>query len=742
MKNDTSSTVKATFPVTGLSCASCAISSESMLKSQKGVINASVNFASSSALVEYDPKTADIQGFKTSLQSLGYDLIIPSEEKNAMEELEEHQQNAFLALRNNTIWAFVLSVPVAVIGMFFHHKLEYGNWISMVLTLPVVGWFGRIFFVNAWKQASHKQVNMDTLVAVSTGIAFLYSTFNTIFPTVLMEKGLHPEVYFESAAIVIAFILLGKLLEEKAKSKTSGAIKKLMGLQPKTVKVIRDRKEIEIRTEEVLQGDMVMIRPGEKIPVDGTVLFGKSYLDESMISGESFAVEKSTGANVYAGTINQKGTLTIQADKIGSETLLAQIIRRVEEAQGSKAPIQKLVDKVAMIFVPAVMGISVITFLIWILAGGGFTHALISAITVLIIACPCALGLATPTAIMVGIGKGAEKGILIKDAVSLEKAYEIDALILDKTGTLTVGKPGVTDLIWANDSSESEIYRRILVSIEKKSEHPLAEAIVACFPETLSLNPDSFDSITGKGITAKINGKKYYAGNLRLMEEHEISIPVSLQNHIHKFRSEAKTVVFFAEEKELIALIAIADVIKQEAAEAVQMLQSTGIEVYMLTGDNQQTAEAVAKKTGIRNFHAEMLPSGKAEFIRQLQQQGKIVAMAGDGINDSEALATADVSIAMGKGTDIAMEVAQVTLINSDLKHIFSAVKLSRATLRTIRANLFWAFIYNVIGIPLAAGILYPINGFTLEPMLAGAAMAMSSVSVVLNSLRLKLLKL
>jgi Cu2+-exporting ATPase len=732
--------LKKSFPVTGLSCASCAISSESMLKIQPGVINASVNFANSTALIEYAPEQTDLNGLKKSLQSIGYDLILPSNLSNPEQDLDEYKKKEFNSLKTKTLLAFILTIPIVIVSMFFHHRFIYGNFFLMVMTIPVLFWSGRTFFSTAWKQLKHLQTNMDTLVALSTGIAFFYSSINTVFPEILLKNGLHPEVYFESAAVVVTFILLGKLLEERAKSKTSGAIKKLMGLQPKTVRVIQNNKEIEIKIEEVQKEALVSIRPGEKIPVDGTVMFGKSYVDESMITGESMAVEKLAGTKVYAGTINQKGTLTLKADKTGNETLLAQIIRTVQEAQGSKAPVQKLVDKIAGIFVPIVLVIAFLTFLCWIIIGGRdyFAHGLISSITVLVIACPCALGLATPTALMVGIGKGAEKGILIKDAVSLEKAHSINAVVLDKTGTITKGKPEVVDFVWTDDPLNQQLLN-CLRSMEQKSEHPLASAIVDYLSKYESnLAISNFENTPGEGIVATFSNDTYLAGNELLMKNHNITISKDQKIIAEKLKKEAHTVIYFSSEKKLLALIAVADALKENSISAIRALQRRNIEVYLLTGDNTQTASSIADMTGIKKFKAEVLPYEKATFIKTLQSEGKIVAMVGDGINDSEALAQADVSIAMGKGTDIAMEVAQITLMNSDLQNIPEAIKLSKATIRTIRENLFWAFIYNIIGIPIAAGILYPINGFMLDPMIAGAAMALSSVSVVLNSLRLK----
>lgn len=731
---------KSTFPVTGMTCAACAVSVESILKSEEGVADAAVNFATQTVLVEYDPSKAKPDHMQKALQGLGYDMVIA--ENPDTEALEKQKEAQYQRDKMKTIAAFVLALPVVVIGMFLHHTLPYANWISLVLTTPVLFWLGNRFFVNAIRQARHFKANMDTLVALSTGIAFIFSAFNTIYPQFLRSKGLEPHVYYESAAVVIAFILLGKLLEEGAKSRTSSAIKKLMGLQPKTVKVIRQGIEQEVKLAEVLKGEQIIIRPGEKMPVDGAVVSGHSFVDESMISGEPLAVEKLAASKVFAGTINQKGSLTISAEKIGSETLLGQIIRTVQEAQGSKAPVQKLVDKVAGIFVPVVMSIALFTFVAWYLIGGEhyLTQAMMSALTVLIIACPCALGLATPTAIMVGVGKAAENGILIKDAESLEQTYQVNALVLDKTGTITQGKPQVTDVIWINGLTEQPTYERALFSIETQSEHPLAEAVTRHFAsKSLATVPiKGFESIPGRGVRATIDDQTYHLGNATLLQENGIVIPEWLRSQADELKNAAKTVIYFASQQTVLGAIAISDAIKENSAQAVRELKAKGIDIYMLTGDNIQTAQAVAQQVGIEHFKAEVLPGEKAAFIKQLQSQGKIVAMAGDGINDSEALALADVGIAMGSGTDIAMNVAKMTLMHSDLAHISKAIHVSKLTIRTIRQNLFWAFIYNLIGIPLAAGLLYPWNGFLLDPMIAGAAMALSSVSVVSNSLRLK----
>ena len=579
---------------------------------------------------------------------------------------------------------------------------------------------------------------MDTLVALSTGIAYLFSVFNMLYPEFWEQRGLQAHVYFEAAAVIIAFILIGRLLEERAKGGTSAAIKKLMGLQPKTVSVINgDGQEIETPIEQVEVGDLILVKPGEKIAVDGRVQSGRSYVDESMLSGEPTPVMKAEGEEVFAGTINQKGSFQFEAKKVGKETMLASIIKMVQDAQGSKAPVQKLVDKIAGIFVPVVIIIAILTFVAWNILGqeNALVHGLLAAITVLVIACPCALGLATPTAIMVGVGKGAEQGILIKDAASLELTKKVDAIVLDKTGTITQGKPEVTDVKWlSGDSAKKDI----LVSLENQSEHPLASAVLAFYNQATSVPLSDFESITGKGAKARHGGQTYWVGNERLMTENQIEIDSGLQQQARAWSNESKTVIWFAGDKEVLAVLAISDQIKQRSVEAIAAMKNLGIDVFMLTGDNPSTAKAIAEQTGITAYQAEVLPQDKADFVRKLQQDGKTVAMVGDGINDSTALATADVSIAMGHGSDIAMDVAKMTIISSDLAKIPEAIRLSKHTVATIQQNLFWAFIYNIIGIPIAAGILYPINGFLLDPMIAGAAMALSSVSVVSNSLRLK----
>ncbi|MGV3530019.1 MAG: heavy metal translocating P-type ATPase [Flavisolibacter sp.] len=737
-------TVKKSFPVLNMSCASCAASSQSMLENTPGVINVSVNYANATAAVEYVPTITDPQKMKAALQSVGYDLMI-DETDDAKDALEEVHRKKFRQLKQRTFGAIGLSIPLVLIGMVFMN-MPYANYIMWALATPVVLVFGRQFFVGAWKQAKHRSANMDTLVALSTGVAYLFSVFNTLFPQFWHNRGLHAHVYFEAAAVVIAFILLGKMLEEKAKGNTSSAIKKLMGLQPKTVTVVHEGDhQMEMPIASVKVGDVLLVKPGEMIAVDGTVSGGTSFVDESMISGEAMPVEKKQGEKVFAGTINQKGSFRFTADKVGGDTVLAQIIKLVQEAQGSRAPVQKMVDRIAAIFVPVVIAVAFLSLVAWVVLGSdnAFTHGLLALVTVLVIACPCALGLATPTAIMAGVGKGAENGILIKDAESLELAKKLNAIVLDKTGTITEGKPEVVSLQWKSGVDEKAL-TSLLFSIEQQSEHPLAEAVVRYFrdKEVQPVKLDHFESITGMGVKVVYNQKNYFLGSPAFLQTQNIAVDESLQHSADDWLNKAQTVIWLADEKQALAAIAIADKIKPTSIEAIQQLKAEGIDVYMITGDNRQTAAAIAAQAGIEHFRAEVLPAQKSDFVKELQQQGKTVAMVGDGINDSSALAQADVSIAMGKGSDIAMDVAKMTIISSDLTRIPKAIALSRKTVRTIRQNLFWAFIYNVIGIPIAAGILYPVNGFLLNPMIAGAAMALSSVSVVSNSLRLKWLKL
>jgi Cu2+-exporting ATPase len=728
--------IKESFPVIGMSCASCAARVDKTLNRQTGVKQASVNYASAMALVEYDCQLTNPETLQRAVQEAGYDLHIVHEE--AVDEVEKAQKQHYESLKRRAIYALATSIVIMLIGLFFSHY-PFVPYLMWVLATPVVFWFGRDFFRNAWKQLKHGATNMDTLVALSTGIAYLFSVFNLIFPEVWTSRGITPHVYFESAAMIIGFILLGRTLEARAKSQTNTAIKKLMGLQPQSVTIMEDGQTKVIPIQQIVQGMQLLVKPGERIAVDGMVTEGSSYVDESMLSGEPVPVGKEIGSKVFAGTINQKGAFKFRAERVGSDTLLAHIIHLVQDAQGSKAPIQKLVDKVAGIFVPTIIGIAVLSFLIWWLLDPteGFTHGMLALVTVLIIACPCALGLATPTAIMVGIGKGAEHGILIKDAESLEIAKNVDTIVLDKTGTITEGRPKVNALNWEASLTDTSLYKQIFRALEKLSEHPLAEALVQYLPET-DVVVSGFESLTGMGVKGIHEGVTYYAGNLRLMEQQGLTPSPTLQAKAQQMAVEAQTVIWLASEHQILAVAGISDPVKATSQIAITELQKQDISVYLLTGDGEETAKTIANKLGLQHFQAKVLPHEKAAFVKDLQQQGHIVAMVGDGINDSAALAQADLSIAMGSGSDIAMEVASMTIIASDLQKIPAALTLSKLTVRTIHQNLFWAFIYNLISVPIAAGVLYPICGFLLNPMIGGATMALSSVSVVSNSLLLK----
>ncbi|MCE5347025.1 MAG: heavy metal translocating P-type ATPase [Bacteroidales bacterium] len=729
-----------TYPVTGLGCASCAARSESLVKTLPGVKSASVNFADSSLRVKFSPAIITPEEIKKAMQSIGYDIII--DELNSQRLKEEAQQSFLKKIRKNIIGSAVLSVPLVIIAMIFM-DIPYANYIMMFLAIPVVFWFGRQFYTGAIKQMKQHSANMDTLVALSTGIALLYSTFVTLFPELFHKAGIHGHVYFEASAVIITFILLGRYLEEKAKSNTSSALKKLIGLQPKTVTLVMNNGEQkEVPASKVMPGDILLVKPGNKIPFDGTVTSGNSFVDESMINGEPLAVEKNIRSKVFAGTINQKGSFQFRADKVGDDTLLAQIIKMVRDAQGSKAPIQNLADKIAGIFVPVILVLALVSGIIWYFSGveDALAHSLLAVVTVLIISCPCALGLATPTAIMVGIGKGADNGILIKDAESLETAHKINAVVLDKTGTITMGKPVVEDIKWVKDI-DIDKFSNLFLNIQKRSEHPLAEPVVRYLEDSeTNVTPVSADveSITGKGVRAIVDHKLFFAGNRSLMDDNNIPVNENILTFSERWQKEAKTVFYFADENQVLSVVSVSDRIKESSVEAIKQLHHMGIEVHMVTGDNEHVAKAIAAEAGIDSYKAEVLPQAKYDFIRQLQNKGKVVVMVGDGINDSQALAQADVSIAMGKGSDIAMDVAKMTIISSDLTRIPKAIRLSKYTVTTIKQNLFWAFIYNIIAIPVAAGVLYPFFGFLLNPMIAGAAMAMSSVSVVSNSLRLK----
>lgn len=735
---------KRTIPVLEMSCAVCAASVESTVRALKGVREATVNFAAGTLNVEYDPSEITPKQMQKAVQAVGYDLIV--DEENASELQEQEQRKHYLSLRRRTLWSWIFCIPLMLLGMVWMHE-SWSPWVQLALTVPVLLVFGRSFYVTGWRQARHGKANMDTLVALSTSIAFLFSLFNTLFPQVWYDRGLEPHVYYEAAAMIVAFVLLGKTLEERAKGSTSSAIRKLMGLQPKTARLVgADGSEREVPIAQLKPGDRISVRPGERIPVDGTVVEGSSYVDESMISGEPLPVGKKAGDKVLAGTINQKGSFVLEAKQVGAGTVLARIVQMVQEAQGSKAPVQRIVDRVSAVFVPTVIGISILTFIVWMIIGGAssVTYALLSAVSVLVIACPCALGLATPTALMVGIGKAAEHHILIKDAFALENLCRIDTVVLDKTGTLTEGKPTVTDWQWLVPSAEVSGLESVLLAAEMKSEHPLAAAIVTALQDSgvETVEAEKFVSLTGRGVEVRISGVDYWIGSRSLAGEHLTDIPDSAAAQADSWQEAGKSVIWYGRGVELLALASIADPVKSTSAEAIAELRRMGVEVHMLTGDGRKTAAAVAGELGLTRFEAEVMPDDKEQYIRDLQSEGCRVAMVGDGINDSQALARADVSVAMGKGTDIAMDVAMVTLMTSDLMLLPKAVTLSRQTVRLIRQNLFWAFIYNLIGIPLAAGALYPAYGILLNPMLASAAMAFSSVSVVLNSLRLKWSKL
>jgi P-type Cu2+ transporter len=736
--------IKAIYPVEGMSCASCASSIFSMLSATKGIRSANVNLASENLSVEYDPEVIALPAIEKIVEGLGYKLITAKDPTHQMQM--DTQTLRLKTLLRKTILAIAFSLPVFLISMFFHH-IPFANWIMMALTLPVLLYCGSEFFIIAARRARHFSSNMDTLIALGTGIAFVYSTFNTLFPGYLRSHGLEPHVYFEASAVIISFIIMGRYFEERAKRRTSDAIRKLMNLGVKTARVIRNGVEKEMLISKIRQGDILVIRPGEKIPADGKVIEGNSFVDESMITGEPVPVTKSPGDPVIGATINQEGSLKMIAEKVGNETLLANIIRLVQEAQGSRAPIQKLVDKIASVFVPIVIGIAAVTFLVWffINPGTGLPFAFMNSIAVLVIACPCALGLATPTALIVGMGKAAEHGVLIRDAESLEAACRLDVIVMDKTGTITKGKPEVTQAFYEGNPSEDGEKKNVIIdtailSVESRSEHPVARAVVNYLSKN-DLKPkdaEGFVNSSGKGVTASVSKDVFHIGSKKYVLENGCTFFPVLSAKEKELSEQALTLVYASRNLKVEALFAVTDTLNPSAVKAISDLKNLGMEVHMLTGDNQAMASNIAQMAGIDRVVAGVTPEGKSDYIRELKSTGKKVAMVGDGINDSPALALADIGIAMGNGTDIAMESAPVTLIKGDLNRIVFAVNLSRKTEKTIRQNLFWAFFYNVISIPVAAGVLFPLTGFVLNPMIAGAAMAFSSVSVVTNSLRLK----
>jgi len=727
-----------------MSCASCVSKIEKSLNATTGVITASVNLGTEEAMISHFAATG-LGELRAAIENTGYGVIDIDVE--AQPDIERQiREKEYRALRLRFIVAAVLSGFVLLLAMLGPRPVAVNHYIQLLLTVPVVVWSGSRFYKGFWKSLVHKTADMNTLVAVGTAAAFIYSLFVTITPELFASAGRGTDVYYDTAAVIITLILLGKLLEARAKGGTSEAIKKLMGLQPRTARIERDSSEIDIDIKDVKPGDIIIVRPGERIPTDGILIDGNSSVDESMLTGESMPVEKKSGDEVIGATINKTGSFKFKAMKVGKDTVIAQIIRLVQEAQGSKAPIQRLADKVAGIFVPIVIGIAAITFIIWLVWGPSpaLTIALLNFVAVLIIACPCALGLATPTAIMVGTGVGAEHGILIKGGESLEIAHKIKTIVFDKTGTLTRGKPEVTDIISDDGHTENEILY-FAASLEKRSEHPLGEAITgfAQARSVLPTEPQDFNSISGMGIAGRIDNHSILLGNPKLMSQRGIDISF-LRTELDRLQSQGKTVMNLAVDKKVIGLIAVADRLKPDAAGIIEKLRNNGIEAVMITGDNKSTAESIATQAGIDNVLAEVLPQDKAKNIKRLQEKGLRVAMVGDGINDAIALAQADLGIAIGSGTDIAMEASDITLLSDDLSGVVKSIALSKKTLSTIKWNLFWAFIYNIIGIPIAAGILYPVMGKAgfLNPMIASAAMAFSSVFVVTNSLRLKRVRL
>jgi len=713
----------------GMTCVNCAQTIEKALRDVDGVISASVNFAAEKAIVRYNPEVVTLAALKKAVSDAGYQAVFTSElAQDTERKAREHELRRLKLL---LIFSFSLAIPTFILSMVTPLGDRANNLVLLALATPVQFFVGWQFYVGTYKAFRNRRSNMDTLIALGTSAAYIYSLL-----VIISSETFGKHVYFDTAALIISIILLGRYLEARAKGRTSEAIRKLIGLQAKTARILVAGREVEVPVEEVAVGDIVVVRPGEKMPVDGIVTEGTSAVDESMLTGEPMPVDKKEGDSVVGATINKNGFLKFQATKVGKDTVLAQIIRLVERTQGSKAPIQRLADSVAGVFVPVVIGIAVLTFLVWYFIGGeSFTFALTAFISVLVIACPCALGLATPTAIMVGTGKGAQNGILIKSAEALELAHRAKVIVFDKTGTLTTGKPVVTDTVAVNGFAQSEVLRLAAVA-EKGSEHPLGEAIVDASKSGGQELPDpeAFESLAGRGVVARVEGKEILLGNRALMAENSVESR-SFEDKIQELESYGKTVMLMSVDRKLVGLIAVADTLKEDAAEAIRNLHQMGIETIMITGDNRRTAQAIARRVGIEKVLAEVLPEDKAEELRRLQANGQVVAMVGDGINDAPALAQSDVGIALGSGTDIAMETGTVVLVRGDLAGVVEALKLSRYTIRKIRENLFWAFFYNVAGIPIAAGVLYPVFGLLLDPVIAAAAMGFSSVSVVTNSL-------
>lgn len=739
---------KVSLSIQGMSCAACVRRVQEALSRVEGVLQAEVNFATERASVSFLPGQTSVSELVKAVEQAGY-RVIESPRGDLLEQERQSREKAVGALRRKFIAGLGLLVPMLVLcyweplglGKMVPLPRHTNFFLQLLLQTPIQFWAGWQFYRGAWAAARHRTTDMNTLIAVGTSAAYLYSLLATFLPSLFSAQGLMAEVYFDTAGAIIVIILLGRMLEARARGRTSEAIEKLMGLQPRTARVVRDQVELELPVEEVRPGDLVLVRPGERIPVDGVVLEGSSAVDESMVTGESLPVDKGPGDEVIGATLNRTGSFTFKATRVGRDTVLAQIVRMVEEAQGSKPPIARLADTIAGRFVPAVMGAALLTFLAWWIWGPEprLTYAILNFVAVMIIACPCALGLATPTSIMVGTGKGAELGILIRSGEALEKAHKLDTIVLDKTGTLTRGEPSLTDLEPASGWSPQPLLQ-MAASVERRSEHPLAQAVVRRAEDRgLDLkDPEMFQALPGHGIKARLEGKEILLGNEELQRANGVILDQALLNQAARLGEDGKTVIYLAVEGRLAGLLGMADTLKEESRQAVERLKQMGLEVVMMTGDNRRTAQAIAAQIGMDRVLAEVLPEQKAQEVRKLQAEGKVVGMVGDGINDAPALAQADVGIAIGTGTDVAMETADIILMRGDLRGVAAAIELSRATIRNIRQNFFWAFAYNTILIPVAAGVLFPFFGILLSPIFAAAAMGLSSVTVVSNALRLR----
>lgn len=737
-----STPVVARIPVTGMTCAACQARVQKSLAKQPGVNDASVNLMMATATVTYDPTTVTPEALVAAIEGAGYGAELPHDDRSAFEEQEARDRETaaeFETLKRKAIVSGVIGA-LAMAVMPFMHQMMWITWVLLVVTTAIMATAGRHFYVRAWQALKHGGADMNTLVALGTGSAFLYSVIATVAPGFFLARGVSADVYYEAVILIIAFILTGNAFEARAKRNTATALRALVQLQPKTARVLRNLVERDIPIEEVEPGDFVVVRPGERIPVDGIVHKGESAVDESMLTGESMPVAKKPGDTVIGGTINRTGAFRLKATTLGEQSMLARIVKLMRDAQGSRAPIQALADKISSVFVPVVVGIALVTFAAWayFAQDAAFVRAFAAAVTVLIIACPCAMGLAVPTAVMVATGKGAELGVLIKGGEALQRAGDVRTIVLDKTGTVTEGKPTVTDVIVRDAGSETQLLGQV-AALERLSEHPLAEAIVTAAKTrgATAGHAEGFASVTGKGVTGVVDGAALAVGNAALMADYAIDV-TPLAAEATQLSDAGRTPMFVARDGALAGLLAVADPIKESSRAAIQRMHALGLEVVMLTGDTERTARAIAKEAGIERVVAGVLPDGKVAEVKRLQAEGKVVAMVGDGINDAPALAQADIGMAIGTGTDIAAEAADVVLMRGDLRAAGQAIELSRRTMATMKQNLFWAFIYNVIGIPVAAGVLYPAFGLLLTPVLASAAMAFSSVSVVTNSLRLR----